>query len=890
MGQPFQIYDGAGVVTNVRYDFKGNLLESQRTLLQDYKTPVNWPALASPPQPLPHLLESERFVSRSRYDALNRPQQIIAPHSNSANPLRINVTQPGYNAAGLLERVDLWFNRTAAPDDLLATATADQPMVQNIEYNAKGQRVLIAYGNGATTTYDYDDETFRLTKLRTTRPNRPAGVLSALFEQATVVQDLSYTYDPVGNITRIADASHKSFLQGGQEVAAAGYYSYDALYRLTAASGREHSGQMGFDLTSPDGNYRDQPFVGHRSHANDLQGLASYVERYRYDAVGNILEMAHHDGSTIDQPGEVRWRRHYEYALDSNQLLATSAPGDPDDLPHYVAEPGYSQRYSYDFHGNMTQMPHLPLMTWDFKDQLHAASQQVRAAGGTPETTYYLYDAGGQRVRKVTERQAAPDQPPRRKSERIYLGGFEIYREYNGDGATVTLARETLHIMDDQQRIALVETQTAPTVGQPLIRYQFGNHLGSASVELDQNGGLISYEEYHPYGTTSFQAGRSAAEVSLKRYRYTGKERDEETGLSYHETRYYAPWLGRWTSADSAGLVDSANLYAYVRGRPLNLVDPGGTNGADPDGVIRVPGTSSASLYHSKDGNAKILADPETSLATDPAFKGIAEEVQAGMRSNSYESFRSTLNQKIKNILVSEAEHPLKKLLEVKNDKLYWKSGTAYAGQELNYAHTIAQESIKNLGAEEGAAVALENLSPVGKEFHLKTYGHPEEIATKYMKLASEEAKTATRAGAADAAIRRQQLRRATSANQRGFVSIGGLIFALVMVGTTVYAVGQAQDKSEAIKEIAADAALGWAVARIAGGAAAFAIGLRSDNPAVTRERERETAQMEVAKDFMRKYFPDKVKIRRYWFDDYDPKTLAEVKKFLFETSPTRID
>ena len=71
----------------------------------------------------------------------------------------------------------------------------------------------------------------------------------------------------------------------------------------------------------------------------------------------------------------------------------------------------------------------------------------------------------------------------------------------------------------------------------PRRRYQLSNHLGSSSLELDQNGALISYEEYHPYGTTSFRAG-TAAEVSLKRYRWTGKERDEETGFSYHGARY----------------------------------------------------------------------------------------------------------------------------------------------------------------------------------------------------------------------------------------------------------------------------------------------------------------------------------------------------------------
>ena len=157
-----------------------------------------------------------------------------------------------------------------------------------------------------------------------------------------------------------------------------------------------------------------------------------------------------------------------------------------------------------------------------------------------------MYDASGQRVRKVIETQNGA-----LGEERLYLGGFEIYRKF-GTGA---LVRETLHIMDDKQRIALVETKTHEAGAQisnpqSLIRYQLGNHLGSASLELDKDGGLISYEEYHPYGTTAFQAMNSAAEVSLKRYRYTGKERDEETGLYYHGARYYAPWLGRWISCD----------------------------------------------------------------------------------------------------------------------------------------------------------------------------------------------------------------------------------------------------------------------------------------------------------------------------------------------------
>src|SRR5207247_1410857 len=108
-----------------------------------------------------------------------------------------------------------------------------------------------------------------------------------------------------------------------------------------------------------------------------------------------------------------------------------------------------------------------------------------------------------------------------------------------------------------------------------LIRYQAGNHLGSACLELDDQAHIISYEEYAPYGSSTYQAVRSQTETP-KRYRYTGRERDEETGLSQHSARYYACWLGRWSSADLAGLIDGPNLYRYARGSPIVLIDPQG--------------------------------------------------------------------------------------------------------------------------------------------------------------------------------------------------------------------------------------------------------------------------------------------------------------------------
>ena len=84
---------------------------------------------------------------------------------------------------------------------------------------------------------------------------------------------------------------------------------------------------------------------------------------------------------------------------------------------------------------------------------------------------------------------------------------------------------------------------------------------------------MISYEEYYPYGSTAYSASSSSADLSLKRYRFTGKERDEETGLDYFGVRYYASWLGRWTSGDPGGFVDGLNLYRYTRNNPVNGVD-----------------------------------------------------------------------------------------------------------------------------------------------------------------------------------------------------------------------------------------------------------------------------------------------------------------------------
>src|SRR5919197_5413839 len=101
--------------------------------------------------------------------------------------------------------------------------------------------------------------------------------------------------------------------------------------------------------------------------------------------------------------------------------------------------------------------------------------------------------------------------------------------------------------MNDMQRVALVRIGPAhPDDRGPAVQFHLGDHLGSSNVVVDSGGAFVNREEYTPYAETSFGS------FARKRYRFTGKERDEESGLNYHVARCYAPWLGRWLSCDPA--------------------------------------------------------------------------------------------------------------------------------------------------------------------------------------------------------------------------------------------------------------------------------------------------------------------------------------------------
>jgi len=126
--------------------------------------------------------------------------------------------------------------------------------------------------------------------------------------------------------------------------------------------------------------------------------MRRFAESYRYDAAGNILELIHRAGATT-------WTRAYSYA-EASQLQPTKA----NNRLTKTTVGGSDEPYAYDVHGNLIAIPHLSSLAWNFLDQLESTSRQV-VTTGTAETTFYVYDAAGERARKVTERQSSGRHP-----------------------------------------------------------------------------------------------------------------------------------------------------------------------------------------------------------------------------------------------------------------------------------------------------------------------------------------------------------------------------------------------------------------------------------------------------------------------------------------------
>ena len=633
LGKLYKHHDEAGELTFDAYDFKGNLLQKSRRVIKDDEIKqvfedagtgavktfrVDWLPPSDPPADRTEeqeydilktqerkLLSDTLYETATTYDALNRVKRLVYPLDGDGQR---KVLVPQYNRAGALKQVE-WQGQDTSGNAVRMNGQSSQTYVERIAYNAKGQRVLIAYGNGVMTRYAYDPQTFRLVRLRTERYESPEE--RQYKPKGAPLQDFAYRYDLAGNILQLSDRTPRSGVANNlqaaqvqaQDAALADLlrrgdgldrqFEYDPLYRLRSATGRESK-----DIAQPR-PWADDPREGfnqwgHGTPATDnAPNLTTlYRERYDYDAAGNMLWLTH--DQTVQRNGGMEWQPGWTRQFGMGAMppidwdaawqaqVQRMAAGNGWELPGVNTVPGnqlthvldslvngshpptVNQTHQYDPNGNLTRENGARFFEWDHSDRMRAF--RVGNEEGTSNSVYahYLYDASGQRVKKLVRKGANHFEIT------VYIDG--IFEHHFETTSGSTKENNSLHVMDNQSRIALVRIGNAFDANDrtPAVQYHLGDHLGSCNVVIDDSGTLVNREEYFPYGETSFGS------FGKKRYRYSGKERDEESGLYYFGARYYLASLNRWASCDPAGTIDGLNVYSYVNAQPINNIDPNG--------------------------------------------------------------------------------------------------------------------------------------------------------------------------------------------------------------------------------------------------------------------------------------------------------------------------
>ena len=213
---------------------------------------------------------------------------------------------------------------------------APRTVVQDIIHNEKGQRKTIRYGNNTRTSYTYNEKNYRVTR-----------ILTENLSNSKFVQDLRYFYDAVGNITTVKDDADQTVFFNNCMILPKQEFTYDALYRLIEAKGRE---KIGIANMGNKDCWDNTPWMNEMMPGADWNATQNYTQTYNYDAAGNML-MLKHIAPTAS------YTRDFIINTNNNQLVQTEIGSDI--YPH-----------TYDALGNMTTMSHLNSLDYNWQNSL----------------------------------------------------------------------------------------------------------------------------------------------------------------------------------------------------------------------------------------------------------------------------------------------------------------------------------------------------------------------------------------------------------------------------------------------------------------------------------------------------------------------------------------
>lgn len=294
--------------------------------------------------------------------------------------------------------------------------------------------------------------------------------------------------------------------------------------------------------------------LGARDNGNVLQIVnnldSTRSANFQYDNLNRLLQV-----NTATTTGANCWGETYTIDNWGNCTNQSVTAGSCISFSAAALNSNRLSGYQYDAAGNMTNDGRHSY-TYDAENRI------VSVDGGA---TTYFYDAQGRRARKTTGGSWL---------DFLYDLGGRPTAEYNQNGWA------TGYVYFAGRLAAQYSNSTTYFV--------HSDHLGSTRVMTNVSGGVYDSMNYLPFG-------EQIAGGTGTTHKFTGKERDAESGLDNFGARYDSSSLGRFMTPDWAakpatvpyakfGDPQSLNLYSYVENSPVNEADADGHRGTQING------------------------------------------------------------------------------------------------------------------------------------------------------------------------------------------------------------------------------------------------------------------------------------------------------------------
>jgi RHS repeat-associated protein len=531
------------------------------------------------------------------YDYLSRVVSATTPETKSIAVTYSYMNGPAVcspNPSSVCSKTDGMGVTTTYTYDVLGRLTkktyTDGTPTVNYYYDGgsgqKGYLTGMADGLGTTTwTYDHNG---RITLESRTIAGQTKTVSYAWNEDGTPQQ---VTYPSGRNV--VYETNNAEHATAAWDAAAPTvYYAYESIYSVAGALRGTYNGHI---ASAWNGIYFTESF-NNRLQVNGFSaastaGIAESLT-INYNAVGNNGNIA-----SITNGVTAGLSENYGYDMLDRILTGATqsstatgcwgqsfgASGAADDIYGNLTQMSVTQctasSLSVTVNASYNQLNTSPMlytnagnMTSDGSSNayIYDAENHLTTALVTSGSWGYIYDGNGLRVAKCDNATTYPCGGA--------SGGTLYWRDILGN----VLSESDLSGNITNDYIYFGGRKVAQEGPTGTTHYFFPDQTGTTVAMTDSSGNVCYDATFTPYGEEHSTLDTCSSTGTSTNYKFTGYERDSETGLDYAFARYYSSRLGRFMSADPlAGSITNPqglNRYAYVANNPIRLVDPSGMN------------------------------------------------------------------------------------------------------------------------------------------------------------------------------------------------------------------------------------------------------------------------------------------------------------------------